>query len=186
MAYDGTRQRVVLFGGYGFTNGQSVLLNDTWTWDGTNWTQQLPPKAPAARFNAALTNDDATRTLVLFGGFGLANGFTDLDDTWTWNGSIWTQQFPPKSPSARIAPMTYDTVDQRVILQGGSQGGNYFNDTWTWDGYTWTQQQPPAAPPARYSPGFTFDSSNGVGVLFGGDVGYSPQLNDTWTFSLYR
>ena len=37
MAYDPVSKKVVLFGGA----GQTVDLNDTWTFDGTNWTQQV-------------------------------------------------------------------------------------------------------------------------------------------------
>src|SRR5438874_3914689 len=38
MAYDSTRERVVLFGG---TDG-SGFLGDTWEWDGTDWIQKTP------------------------------------------------------------------------------------------------------------------------------------------------
>jgi hypothetical protein len=37
MAYDGVHGQVVLFGGIEGT----TFLGDTWTWDGTEWTQHL-------------------------------------------------------------------------------------------------------------------------------------------------
>ena len=38
MVFDPDQQVMVLFGGLGLNQGQSGPLNDTWTWDGTNWT----------------------------------------------------------------------------------------------------------------------------------------------------
>jgi hypothetical protein len=38
MVYDSDRHLSVLFGGQGLGEGQSGPLNDTWTWDGANWT----------------------------------------------------------------------------------------------------------------------------------------------------
>jgi hypothetical protein len=57
MAYDAARHEVVLFGGrgwgaavsYGASRPQGPdLLNDTWTWDGTDWTLRAgtPPSPP--------------------------------------------------------------------------------------------------------------------------------------------
>src|SRR5262245_23099562 len=51
MAYDGARQRTVLFGGTYFDSlvGDIVYGSDTWTWDGTNWSQIAPAVAPTGR-----------------------------------------------------------------------------------------------------------------------------------------
>jgi hypothetical protein len=38
-AFDATAGNVVLFGG---NSSSGTYYNDTWTWDGINWTQQLP------------------------------------------------------------------------------------------------------------------------------------------------
>jgi hypothetical protein len=37
MAYDAATRTVVLFGGLG---AEDKPLNDTWTWDGSTWTEQ--------------------------------------------------------------------------------------------------------------------------------------------------
>ena len=42
MAYDAAHNVTVLFGGQG---NQSEMA-DTWTWNGTNWTQQHPATSP--------------------------------------------------------------------------------------------------------------------------------------------
>ena len=62
MAYDAVRQRVVLFGGWGSSGRR---LNDTWEWDGVNWTQATPTQSPAARHasTTATTGPTSTRSL---------------------------------------------------------------------------------------------------------------------------
>jgi hypothetical protein len=77
MAYDPATGDMVLFGG----GSNSGLLNDTWTWDGTTWTQQSPATSPPARYLASMAYDPATGDMVLFGGAG-NSGF--LNDTWTY------------------------------------------------------------------------------------------------------
>ena len=77
--------------------------------------------------------DAATRSAVLFGGFGSGgvNGF--FGDTWTWNGKHWTQQHPATSPPARAyAAMAYDAATGTAVLFGGFNNSGAFADTWTW------------------------------------------------------
>jgi hypothetical protein len=71
---------------------------------------------PSARTGAAMAYDAADQSIVLFGGQSRTKA---LDDTWTWNGSGWTQQHPATSPPAlENAQMAYDPVTHDVILVG--------------------------------------------------------------------
>ena len=71
---------------------------------------------PSARTGAAMAYDAADQSIVLFGGQSRTEA---LDDTWTWNGSGWTQQHPATSPPAlENAQMAYDPVTHDVILVG--------------------------------------------------------------------
>src|ERR1700690_1136285 len=54
MTYDAATGTVVLFGGL----GGKRYLGDTWTWDGTTWTQQHPAAHPVPR---ELRSDDLRR-----------------------------------------------------------------------------------------------------------------------------
>jgi len=83
MAYDAATRTVVL-----------LDAGQTWTWGGSAWTGRSPATSPPALFNAAMAYDAATRTVVLFGGFGGLGDRGPLNDTWTWNGTTWTQQSP--------------------------------------------------------------------------------------------
>ena len=74
----------------------------------------------------------------MFGGFrgtGYAPG-----DTWSWNGTTWTQLSPATSPPARAyGSMTYDGANQRVVLYAGRTNlpTTYPTTAWSWDGSTW-------------------------------------------------
>ena len=64
LAYDRTRERVVLFGGFDGTDS----LADTWEWNGVDWTQGSPMTAPVARRLHAMDYDQLNGEVVLFGG----------------------------------------------------------------------------------------------------------------------
>ena len=61
MAYDAARRRIVLFGGYNDVTGR--VLNDTWEWDGTTWTQATPAVASPRIATLASTQPPADRAL---------------------------------------------------------------------------------------------------------------------------
>jgi hypothetical protein len=107
LAYDAAHSTVVLFGGWA---GGAVDLNDTWTFDGVRWTQQTPATSPAVRFGASLAYDPASSRLALFGGRSTVKA-SNFADTWTWDGSTWTQQTPAVSPPAGVSvPMADGTA----------------------------------------------------------------------------
>ena len=180
MAHDASTGTVVLFGGF----GASSLLNDTWTWDGTTWTQQHPASSPSIRGYAAAAYDAATGTVVLFGGEHPDGA--DFRDTWTWDGTTWTQQQPATSPRARQnAAIADDVATGTVVLFGGFNSRvspNYLSDTWTWDGTTWTKQHPAVHPSARDYAAMADDVATGTVVLFGGGASDGGVLGDTWTW----
>jgi uncharacterized protein (TIGR03437 family) len=183
MAYDSAHAQVVLFGGNG---GASVLgpgyLNDTWVWDGSNWTRKSPQTSSPARFGHAMAYDSAHGQVVLFGGTS-ANLFTD---TWVWDGANWTQQSPQSSPPGRnFGAMAYDSAHGQVVVFGGNNNGAFLNDTWVWDGSNWTKRSPQTSPSARESPAMAYDSAHSEVVLFGGGLFNAvtvslSDFNDTW------
>jgi hypothetical protein len=168
MAYDSARRQVVLFGADA----------ETWTWDGIDWTQQTPTHSPSPRWQMAMTYDSAHRQVVLYGG---ADSQTHqyLKDTWTWDGTDWTQRSPTHSPGLRqLYGMAYDAARQQVVLFGG---GFYYNDTWTWNGSDWTQQTPTHSPSPRCCMGMAYDAAHGQVLMFGGIYSGST-LGGTWSW----
>jgi len=170
LAYDGARQRVVLFGG----KGASVSFADTWEWDGVSWTRIPTAHTPAARYAAAMAYDAKRHRIVLFGG----TTSNAASDTWEYDGVDWTQKSPVGQPGGRSdAAMTYDANGGRVLMYGGTANGSTgLADTWGYDGTTWSQLTT-GTPAARYGARMTFDSVHNYVVLFGGNTG------DTHTYT---
>jgi hypothetical protein len=116
MTFDSARGRVVLFGGI----SSSVWMNDTWEWDGNEWTQRIVTPSPAPRYAHAMAWDAVRTRTVLFSGRGAAA------DTWTWDGATWRQELPSTSPPARQShAMASDIVRGRVVLFGGELFPNF-------------------------------------------------------------
>jgi hypothetical protein len=171
MAYDAARQQTVMFGGSG--GNQS---NDTWVWDGVNWTQKTPASVPPGRYRHSMAYDSDRQKVVMFG--GSSSGY--VNDTWEWDGVNWTQITPATSPTARDGhAMVYDAARQRMVLFGGySSTGGYRNDIWEWDGVNWMQKSPATSPSARGEHAMAYDSVRQRVVLFGGQS--SGSNNQTW------
>ncbi len=179
MAYDSTRGRVVLFGGYRYDYGsnQSQFFADTWEWDGDTWVQRTPESFPSARLGAAMAYDGVRGRVVLFGGLGSGNLFSG--DTWEWDGNDWAQK--ATSPSARQShAMAYDGARGRAVLFGGSTRGRSLADTWEWEGNNWVERTPSTSPPARAGHAMAYDSARERVVLFGGAIAFGSYLADTW------
>jgi hypothetical protein len=128
----------VLFGGKSFDGG----LSDTWTWNGTNWTQVagLVPGStcPSARYGAMMAYDGYTSNWVLFGGI-TTNGYSN--ETWTFNGTTWTQQTTGPAPMGRAyGAMAYHSGSSSVVMFGGLAYDRNLGDTWVWNGTFWTAQ----------------------------------------------
>ena len=127
MAYDGASGQTVMFGGASSPGGGG-LLSETWTWDGSGWTQQSPSASPPARAYAVEAYDTVTGTTVLTGGAG--DGAA-LSDTWTWNNTTWSSVDPSSSPPARVgAAGAYDAGGRQLVVFGGAgKGGSALDDT---------------------------------------------------------
>jgi hypothetical protein len=183
MAYDSARGVTVLFGGDGTGRER---LNDTWEYNGVDWTQVQPAGSPPGRVNIqdAMVFDSQRNRTVLFGGLS-ASGY--LNDTWEYNGSTWTQRSPAVSPPARDShAMVYDPLRHVIVLFGGYSGNPsnlYLNDTWEYNGTSWTQVNTPESPLGRNHHAMVYDSQRRVVVLFGGRSAADPQLDDTWEYN---
>ena len=159
LAFDGLRGQLVRFGGT--LVGPQTLLGDTAVWQGL-WLPIAVASAPPARRNSAMAFDPLRGECVLFG--GLAG--TLLDDTWTWNGSVWTQHAPTVSPPARSNPaMAFDASRGTVVLHGGDNGLLQWNDTWEWDGVNWSAVPTPATA-TGWQRSLAYDATRGVLALY--------------------
>ncbi|MCA8950224.1 MAG: hypothetical protein KDE27_12030 [Planctomycetes bacterium] len=180
LVFDSARGRTVMFGG-AFSQ---TVYNDTWEYDGTIWTQSTPATSPPARSRHALAYDLGRQRTVLFGGTAPGLSF-QLDDTWEYDGSNWTQIANSNPPSRRRGhAMAYDLGRQRVVLFGG-WNGLVLPETYEYDGTSWRQVATVASPPARTDHALAYDPSRGRTVLFGGEVPSATTpffFRDTWEY----
>lgn len=188
MTYDTAQHVAVMFGGYA-----PGLLNDTWKWDGTCWTQVTTNTPPSPRAGHAMGYDAARQRIVLFGGNLVPTTCgTNSDETWeldlSTNPATWTQitTTPHPSPRDENAHMVYDPSGSRMLLFGGTDGcTTTYNDTWEYDAGVWTQIPTPTAPEGRHGHDMAYDTIRQEVVLFGGDHGPINNYDvrgDTWTF----
>jgi hypothetical protein len=167
MAFDAARQQVVYFGG--------PAGDQTWTWNGTNWTKRAPAHSPPARSGHAMAYDAARQRVILFGGG--ANLLT-VNDTWAWDGTDWTLVDAGTGPGKRFNhAMAYDHARQEIVLFGGlDENFNFYPDTWAWNGTQWIRRQTSGGPPMRSDFGMAYDPVNAEVVISSGFEGQ----NDMW------
>jgi len=187
MSYLPSLGGVVLVGGYGgFSN-----TTQTWLFKNGQWSDITSnvTGAPAPRWAGGLVYDAADGYLLLFGG---RDATTWYNDTWTFNGTTWSNLGLAHSPATRAYfTMVYDPTDAYVVVfSGGCWCGPagariVYNDTWTYAGGAWTNITATlsAAPPLlAFYPG-AWDAHDGYMIVFGGnDYGACGGGNLTWTF----
>jgi N-acetylneuraminic acid mutarotase len=114
---------------------------------------------------------------VMFGGDSMKPQL--FNDTWEWDGALWTQManFGPRARSDHA--MAYDIARKQTVVFGGVGGALVFGDTWGWSGEAWTQLAD-SGPPKRSGHGASYDSSRQRLVIFGGTSDGTTVLGDTW------
>jgi hypothetical protein len=158
---------IVLFGGLG-----EAAFDDTWTWDGTKWTWRKVTPHPPGRYHHAMAT--LGRKVVLFGGWGEANGGTLYDDTWVWDGNAWEEKHPAHKPTPREGHLLA-TRNGEVILYGGTTD----QETWSWDGTDWSHDVTAGYPPRAV---FCLGGSGDGIVLLGTDDVDANAKADTWLY----
>lgn len=169
--------------------GHSNFLNETWTWNGTDWTNTgttlIDANGPLpGRTNHVMAYDGYN--VMLHGGQGDSSLRGLLSDTWLWNGTTWTLKTGLTTyPFGRhFAEACRSTTTALNVTMFGGYGGNakLVNETWKWDGnlQTWTLLSPATSPSARV--GHCMAGGPSFLVMFGGANSAGECKNDTWTF----
>ena len=133
FVYDEARQVGVWYDG-----------NETWTWDGSDWTKQDVTNGPVFYYGQFVMTYDTVRDVTLL--YGNAQ-------TWTWDGQTWTQLSPAHSPDAPadtpergFFALGFDQSRGVAVLYGGepanSMGETLFDDVWEWNGADWSVYTP--------------------------------------------
>lgn len=173
LVYDPVAQKTVLFGG--LTGSSMGELNDTWTWDGTQWVELFPLTRPSPRDAFGMTWDNANQRVVLAGGW---DGFTTLSETWSWDGAAWTRGLDYVGTPRTSTALAFNPLTQELVLAGGNEPRGslrFFDDVDRLGAGGWRRDGPLPRPLDRVA--LASHPVYGV-VLFGGR---SPSVSDeTW------
>jgi hypothetical protein len=176
MAYDSTRGRLVLYGGWA---SATEYPDDTWEYDGAQWvrTPPLPGGSPGPRYGHTLIYDRARQRTVLFGGMDSTS--THHNSLWEWDGHAWTERpiKGPLPPARSLHAMVFDAARGRGVLFGGASASALFGDTWELDGSAWVHASTSGPEPRRLH-AMAYDSVRSRTVLAGG--WRSDAMADTW------
>lgn len=165
MGFDPATGRVVLFGGLSCPppaidellgceyQTQSTALNDTWTWDGGDWSVLETKHVP-----------QVLGFRCCFGGAAADTGDSDLilvtvaphdpdymAQTWVLKDGDWQRLHPKHSPLAQeFSNPAFDSVSGRLIVQQDAGPHEMcpstgcvdrphlrYDTTWSWDGSDW-------------------------------------------------
>jgi len=181
MAFDEKAEVGVLFGGRGPFDGATQLFHnsdETWFWSGSKWVQAFPLHSPDPRSAQSMIYDSTRERVVLFGGrrepIDLKGDPILFNDTWVWQNDDWSKLDTPAAPSARHnAGMTYDPVNDRIVLFGGTRLNDKFEpeaifDTWEFDGTTWAQAGSTGQPDVA-KPILAYDAERAKIIMMGVD-----------------
>lgn len=186
MGFDSAHQVVVLFGGSRADRGHSYIMGDTWTWDGTDWTEvQTGLGVLGYRLGSRMIT--AGDRVILFG------GRSDADfsgDAWTWGGKTWSRIDKAPGPLGRAnAAVSWDPVDSTLVVFGGIGLKDKFGawvpgvplgDAWSLSGAVWTQLNG-SGPPALGSANAIWDASNKRTVVLLG-IGCDKPSDAAWAW----
>ncbi|MBL9000298.1 MAG: immunoglobulin domain-containing protein [Phycisphaerae bacterium] len=148
MCYDMARQRVLLFGGYGESSSPSYPIpsNETWEFDGTDWTLLPPTSSTPNPTRVSLMAFDLVRnrTVLLSRRHDWYDSFTD---TYEWNGVSWNLRSATAPPISSIFSIHVPDIVGSLFFHGGRQrvvtltnplAGASGTDIWMWNGFSWT------------------------------------------------
>ena len=166
LAYDGQHKVFVMFGGQ-TAKGSS---DETWTWDGAAWKKQSPAHKPLPRRNSAIAYDSVRHVVVLYGGHVQGKEEGDITgETWTWDGSDWTQIDVGPGPPGKRAGHGMVTSGSGVILFGGYYANvEYHGDAWTNDGRAWSRVDQAPGPAGRGNAAVAWNPTQSSLLVFGG------------------
>jgi hypothetical protein len=181
VAYDNVRNTPVLFGGVAADFGAQQTWNRLYELpsSGSTWLQRSPtaPLQPTSRIYSDMAFEASTGRMVVCAGQGQSSA---LNDTWTFDGSAWTNHGASATVSPRTQPaLGYFPGVGTVLFGGGIYPTTYRNDTYVLAGAQWQVPNVVGAPPARMGHDMVYGWNRLV--MFGGYNGTA--LADTWSLN---
>jgi hypothetical protein len=158
--------RATLFGGNVFN---VTYFGDAWSSANGTWVQVDRAPEPPGRGGAAVSWDQSTSTMFVYGGIGLnaaagpgALG-SPLSDGWSLNGANWKEL--TGGPGSLEYANAVSGVGRFIVLLGMACP-HPSDASWAWDGKTWTQLAKPGMS-ARWGAALA-QQPDDKALLFGG------------------
>jgi hypothetical protein len=156
------RDHLVYDAGRGVMVFVSIGWNETWEFNGFQWTRRNIPPAPAVT-RARMVFDPLRSRVLLHGGYD-ARGTTS-GNTWEYDGVAWQLASQNNAnPAREDFAFAFDAHRRRAVLFGG--WGPMVGGTYEYDG-VW-RQSTMVGPPDRLNAAMTYDPLRQECVLFGG------------------
>jgi len=171
-----TRRIVRSFCSEGVGRGTVPTLNDTWTWDGSNWSQRHPIASPRLPlYRSSCITPSFGRVVALVDAPG------DVTQTWIWDGNNWSRARPSiELPSGLFgdaaASAAYDAMHQSIVVFRPQPGTPGFSTV----GAGRATYPPPEVRRAVKDPRWHTILRAAKLSMFGGITDTS--LGDTWTW----
>ncbi len=175
MVYDSVSARVLMVGGYG--QGGLPLPDNTWAYDGTDWTLLNPLVLAPLRFEHALAYDTRRGRAVMLGG---GDGVQAHGDIHEFDGASWLSTGGVFPASARF-PAVFDSLRARTYFAGGL-GAPMLTRSWDGVSAATITPLPPSGGSTLSGAGAAWDAARGRMVMFGGTHAGGLVAAHTWEF----
>jgi galactose oxidase-like protein len=191
IVYDSESDRIIMFGGFDFSNFK--LVDDLWVYDYNTdtWTNMPQPRVhPSSRNFIGMVYDSKADRVVMWGDWQRNYTAATDESVWTYdfNTNTW-QEFQHKKDGPMVRDYTmlaYDSKADRIIMYGGYDFGN--DETWVYDlnTNTWQQKLPVNNPGIISRYGMVYVKDVNRTILFGGQDGaiHFQYKGDTWSYNL--
>ncbi len=179
MVYDVQLGLTVMWGGDHIEPFGLGPINDTWLWDGTNWTRDWTAATPIYRAGQAMAYDSARGRIVLFGGTDEQFPGTNYNDTWEFGTGIVTPagnpslSFPTNMMFLGSPSVGTTTGPSRLRIFGAGTGPTLISSITTTGDFAVAATDCPIAP-----------NPLAVGAFCNVQVTYTPTVCGTRTGSL--
>jgi Kelch motif protein/galactose oxidase-like protein len=193
LAYNSTGEYVLLVGGCQDTAigpcGPLASHSDTWEFVNGTWRRVCTGCGPSARWDASLVFDVTDNYFLLVGGCEATvvkcGSGTVLDDVWKFGAGSWVSLASPPFLGRGDASMTWDGLDNYVLLFGGIGCSSICDDSWRYAGGTWTSVTVPSALTARFGAAIGYDAnpSDKYVIMWSGQGAAGAVLGTTWKYT---
>ncbi|MFO0607054.1 MAG: hypothetical protein U0324_28030 [Polyangiales bacterium] len=182
-------QTVLMIGG----RNPNEAPAETWAMREGAWSQLAVPTTPPGVIGCAMAWSRERGALYLFGGGGMAAGFSSRIWRYDPSAPAWVM-LDATGPRGRYDDALVPLPDGRTLLmvagaRGAQAGTGFYNDVWRFDTMAETWQQVTItgeAPPGRRSPWVSVDADGGGIVVALGSTGIQAGevLDDAWHLDL--